>query len=146
YGAKSILTDRYEKEFALDWALRAERLLRARGWTVYLTRTNDIEIPLPDRVAFADSVQADLFVSLHFNSTDQPQGRSEQGGIETYCLTPKGMPSTITRQFEDEIGHLFPNNAWDLENYQWATRLHRALIASSHRKDRGVRRARFMGV
>jgi N-acetylmuramoyl-L-alanine amidase len=146
YGAKSILTDHYEKEFALDWAFRLEPLLRQRGWKVYLTRTNDMDIPLADRVSFADSVQADLFISLHFNSSDQPQGRAEQGGIETYCLTPKGMPSTLTRRFEDEVGHLFPNNAWDLENYQFATRLHGALLATTQRKDRGVRRARFMGV
>ena len=146
YGAKSALSDRYEKQFALDWALRLERRLRESGWKVYLTRTNDIDIPLAERISFADRVSADLFVSLHFNSTDQPQGRSEHGGIETYCLTPVGMPSTLTRHFEDDVTHAWPNNAFDAENYRYATRLHAALVAITGRKDRGVRRARFMGV
>lgn len=146
YGAKSATGDRYEKEFALDWAFRLERLMKRQGWQVFLTRTNDVDIPLPDRVAFADRVHADLFLSLHFNSTDQPQGRSEQGGIETYCLTPVGMPSTLTRRFDDEVKAAFPNNQFDLENFHVAARLHRSLIEATQRKDRGVRRARFMGV
>jgi N-acetylmuramoyl-L-alanine amidase len=146
YGAKSALSDRYEKEFALDWAFRLERLLTQRGWKVYLTRTNDVDISLADRVACADRVQADLFISLHFNSTDQLQGKSEQGGIETYALTPAGMPSTLTRHFDDEPNHVYPNNAHDAANYWCAAKLHRALLEATHRKDRGVRRARFMGV
>jgi N-acetylmuramoyl-L-alanine amidase len=146
FGAKSVLADRFEKEFALDWARRLVPLLEDRGWKVHLTRTNDVEVSLADRVVFADAVHADLFVSLHFNSSDQPQGHVEQGGIETYCLTPVGMPSTLTRRFEDEQNHGYPNNAFDLENYYYATRLQRALVEATHRKDRGVRRARFMGV
>jgi N-acetylmuramoyl-L-alanine amidase len=146
YGAKSVVNNRYEKEYALDWAFRTEKLLKAKGWKVYLTRTNDADISLADRVAFADNVQADLFVSLHFNSTDQPQGRAEQGGLETYCLTPVGMPSTLTRNFNDEPGHIYPNNAFDADNYYFATRIHRALVQTTQRKDRGVRRARFMGI
>ncbi len=146
YGAKSAVATRYEKEFTLDWAFRTERLLKAQGWQVYLTRTNDIEIPLPERVAFADRMKGDLFISLHFNSSDQPHGDSDQGGVETYCLTPVGMPSTLTRQFEDELNHAFPNNSFDQENYYFAARLQRTLVESTRRKDRGVRRARFMGI
>src|SRR5262249_42317248 len=99
-----------------------------------------------DRVAFADRVQADLFISLHFNSTDQPQGRSEQGGLETYTLTPVGMPSTVTRRFDDEVNHAYPNNEFDAENYFYAAKLHRAMVQATQRRDRGVRRARFMGI
>jgi N-acetylmuramoyl-L-alanine amidase len=146
YGAKSALCPRYEKEFALDWALRLERLLRRLGWQVYLTRTNDVEVALAERIGFADSVEADLFISLHFNSTDQPQGQSKHGGIETYCLTPVGMPSTLTRRFEDELNHCYPNNSFDEENYFFAAQLHKAVVQATGRKDRGVRRARFMGV
>lgn len=146
YGAKSALGDRHEKEFALDWALRLERLLRNAGWTVHLTRTADVEVPLTNRVTFADSVHADLFISLHFNSNPQPQKRPDQGGIETYCLTPAGMPSSVTRNYEDELRQVFPNNAFDPENYLYAARIHRALVETTERRDRGLRRARFMGV
>jgi N-acetylmuramoyl-L-alanine amidase len=146
YGAKSVVYDRYEKDYALDWAFRTEKLLKSKGWKVYMTRTNDSDISLAERIAFADTVQADLFISFHFNSSDQPQGHSDQGGLETYCLTPVGMPSTLTRHFDDEPNHYYPNNAFDLDNYFFATRLHRALVETTQRKDRGVRRARFMGI
>jgi N-acetylmuramoyl-L-alanine amidase len=146
YGAKSALGPRYEKEFALDWAFRLARLLENRGWTVHLTRTNDVELSLAERVAMGDRLRADLFVSLHFNSTDEPQARAEQGGIETYCLTPVGMPSSLTRHYEDGQKQAFPNNAFDGDNYHFAVRFHRALVNATDRKDRGVRRARFMGV
>ena len=146
YGAKSALGDRHEKEFVLDWAMRLERLLKAAGWTVYLTRTADVDVPLADRVTFADTVQADLFISLHFNSIPQSQTRPDQGGIETYCLTPAGMPSSVTRNYEDEQNHVYPNNAFDPENYLYAARIHHALVQATQRRDRGVRRARFMGV
>ncbi len=145
-GAKSALGPRYEKELALDWGFRLARLLENRGWTVHLTRTNDVDIPLAERVAIADRLNADLFVSLHFNSTDEPRAKSEQGGVETYCLTPVGMPSSLTRHYEDGHKQVFPNNAFDAENYHFAVRIHRALLKASGRKDRGVRRARFMGV
>jgi N-acetylmuramoyl-L-alanine amidase len=56
------------------------------------------------------------------------------------------MPSTLTRRFDDEVNHGFPNNRFDAENYYFATRIHRALVQTTRRKDRGVRRARFMGV
>jgi N-acetylmuramoyl-L-alanine amidase len=144
-GAKSVLGAHYEKDYVLDWAFRLERLLKAQGWQVYLTRTNDVDVSLADRVAYADLVEADLFISLHFNSTDQPQSPSH-GGLETYCLTPVGMPSTLTRHFSDELDQCYPNNGFDAENYYFAARLQRALVQATGRKDRGVRRARFMGV
>lgn len=146
FGAKSALGPRYEKEFVLDWGFRLARLLENRGWTVHLTRTNDVDISLAERVAIADRLNADLFVSLHFNSHDEPQARSEQGGVETYCLTPVGMPSSLTRHYEDGHKKVFPNNGFDAENYYFAVRIHRALVKAADRRDRGVRRARFMGV
>lgn len=132
-----------EKDYTLDWALRLKPLLEARGWTPLLTRTNDAELPLPERVAFAEAVEADLFISLHFNASG---GGTHQAGLETYCLTPKGMPSNLTRGFEDDPGSEYPNNAFDRENLQLAVQLHRALLSVNDGEDRGIRRARFMGV
>lgn len=145
-GAQSVFSGQFEKEFTLDWALRVERLLRTQGWTVHLTRTNDVDLSLGERVAFADRVKGDLFLSLHFNSIESARGRNHEGGLETYCLTPAGMPSTLTREFEDDASTSFPNNAFDAENYYFAARLQRALVDTLRRKDRGVRRARFMGI
>ncbi len=145
-GAKSALYDAYEKEYTLDWALRLEPLLRERGWTVILTRTNDIDLALSNRVAIAESAQADLFISLHFNSLPPGSPRGALHGIETYCTTPVGLPSNLTREFDDDRRKVFANNYFDIQNLQYAVRLHRALVEKTGRVDRGIRRARFMGV
>lgn len=131
-----------EKNLALDWALRVEKLLQGSKWRVYLTRTNDVELTLTQRVAFADSKNADLFISLHFNSF----ANGSEAGLETYCVTPVGMASHVTRNFADDIKITHPNNEFDVQNLLLAHDMHRAMIRKTGRKDRGIRRARFMTV
>ncbi|MBI3848785.1 MAG: N-acetylmuramoyl-L-alanine amidase [Verrucomicrobia bacterium] len=142
-GTRSIFDHRYEKEFTLDWARRLEKLLVTNGWRVVLTRTNDREVALTNRVAVAERENADLFLSLHFNSSYPDR---EQTGLETYCLTPVGMPSSLRRGFEDDSTRAFVNNAYDAQNLQLAVRLHRMLLKVNGSMDRGVRRARFLTV
>jgi N-acetylmuramoyl-L-alanine amidase len=142
-GTQSIADRTSEKDWTLDWALRLAPLLTANGWRVVLTRTNDVDVSLADRVSLADAVKADLFVSLHFNSGFP---NTELTGLETFCLTPVGLPSTLTRDYEDDLTKEFPNNAYDGENLRYAFRLHRAVLDATHTADRGIRRARFMGV
>ena len=142
-GTRSIVGNQFEKTYTLDWAMRLKPLLEAEGWKVYLTRTNDVDVPRNERVAVAERVHADLFLSLHFNSSLPSQ---DQSGLETYILTPSGMVSTLIRGTEDSVSVVLPNNASDESNIQWAYRLHRGLLQPLHTQDRGVRRARFMTV
>ena len=142
-GTKSVWDGRYEKDFTLDWGRRLATVLESRGWGVFLTRTNDTNLALSNRVAVAEAHNADLFVSLHFNSAAPDR---TQSGVETYCLTPAGVPSTVTRGFEDDIGITFPNNAFDEQNVQLACCVHHALLEVNGHQDRAVRRARFLGV
>lgn len=142
-GTHSLVSGRNEKEFTLDWALRIRSLLATNGWKVFLTRTDDSDVTLSNRVAFADACNADVFISLHFNSAAPSR---VQSGIETYCLTPTGMPSTLTRNYSDLWTDRYPNNVFDDQNFQLAVRLHEELLRASGEEDRGVRRARFMGV
>src|SRR5665213_1751073 len=142
-GTICALDGRPEKQFTLDWAKRLVPLLASNGWTVFLTRTNDVDVSLSTRVAFAEAHHADAFISLHFNSAAPDQ---KQCGLETYCLTPAGMPSTLTRGFADPWLENLPNNNFDAQNLRLAVRLHRAVLHASGEEDRGVRRARFIGV
>jgi N-acetylmuramoyl-L-alanine amidase len=142
-GAKSAAEWSWEKDFTLDWARRVQTLLVARGWQVFVTRTNDSDLAISNRVAFASDHHADLFLSLHFNSAGT---NHNQSGLETYCLTPTGMPSTITRGYVDDLHAQFPNNAFDSQNLQLAIALHDPLLEVNGHMDRGVRRARFLGV
>jgi N-acetylmuramoyl-L-alanine amidase len=142
-GTHSVLDGRLEKEFTLDWARRLAPLLAQEDWQVFLTRTNDVDVSLIDRVMFAEAHRADLFISLHFNSL-APEKRP--AGLETYCLTPTGMPSTLTRNYPDVWAESFPNNACDAQNLELAVRLHTALLRATGLEDRGINRARFIGV
>ena len=141
-GALSHDRKMKEKTLTLDWARRVEKLLQGSEWTVYMTRTNDSDIALTQRVAFAELKKADLFVSLHFNSFSN----GAESGLETYCFTPLGMTSHVTRNYADEVNVTFPNNDFDIENLLLAHDMHRAMIRKTGRKDRGIRRARFMTV
>lgn len=138
-GTKSVSNNHFEKEYTLDWALRVQSLLTNEGWKVILTRTNDVDIPLTNRVEIADNANAGLFISLHFNSFNK-----DQTGLETYCLTPAGMPSNLVRGPEDELPQ--SNNTFDNQNLCWAMRLHRQLLNGTHSVDGGVQRARFPAV
>jgi N-acetylmuramoyl-L-alanine amidase len=142
-GTKSVAGYGYEKDFTLDWARRLGFLLATNGWRVFLTRTTDTDLSLSNRVAIAEARKADLFLSLHFNSA-APNER--EAGLETYCLTPTGLPSSVTRGYGDDPALTFPNNTFDAQNLQLALRVHRELLQVNGRLDRGVRRARYLGV
>jgi len=142
-GTLSVGDRRPEKEFTLDWARRIKPLLEEEGWQVFLTRTNDVDIALSNRVAIAEYRRADLFISLHFNSAAPD---SKPVGLATFCLTPMGLPSTVTRDYPDILMQSYPNNSFDTQNVQLAERLQRALLHATALDDRGVNRARFIGV
>lgn len=72
-----------EKDVVLDVALRLGRLLRDRlGADVIYTRSDDTFIPLETRTAIANQAQADLFISVHANSSQDTDAR----GVEVYYL------------------------------------------------------------
>jgi N-acetylmuramoyl-L-alanine amidase len=142
-GTHSVLDGRFEKEFTLDLAKRLKPLLEAEGWKVFLTRESDVLVTNSNRVVFSDMCHANLFISLHFNS-GAPD--TTQAGLETYCLTPTGEPSTVTRTYADPWSENLPNNIFDTENLQLAVHLHEALLHRTQMRDRGVRRARFIEV
>lgn len=69
-----------EKDIALDVALRLRAKLRAAGYITVMTRDTDVFVPLPSRVAVANSNRNGIFVCIHFNSAS----RAGANGIETY--------------------------------------------------------------
>jgi len=72
-----------EKDVVLDVALRLGRLLHDRlGAEIIYTRSDDTFIPLETRTAIANKAQADLFISIHANSSSDESAR----GVEVYYL------------------------------------------------------------
>jgi N-acetylmuramoyl-L-alanine amidase len=80
-----------EKGITLDVALRLRRLMGNGPFDVFLTRDTDQTIPLEKRVAFANSKNADLFVSIHVNWMEPRDIR----GLETYFVGPTDDPAAI---------------------------------------------------
>ncbi len=79
-------TYEYELNLAVAFLLREE--LEHRGYRVVLTReTNDVDISNIERAAAAQQAQADAFIRLHANGSDNPY----VSGAVAICMTP-GSP------------------------------------------------------
>ena len=81
-----------EKNLVLDVALRLGKLIEQRmGAEVVYTRSDDTFIPLEERTAIANRNHADLFLSIHANSSPAP----EVAGVETYYLNFTNSPDAM---------------------------------------------------
>jgi len=82
-----------EKDLCLDVALRLGKIIEQRlpGADVVYTRSDDTFIPLEERTRIANEAKADLFISIHANSSRDHAAR----GIETYYLNLKGSAEAM---------------------------------------------------
>ena len=81
-----------EKDVVLDVALRLGKLLHERlGAEIIYTRSDDTFIPLETRTAIANKALADLFLSIHANSSPDSTAR----GVETYYLNFTSSPDAL---------------------------------------------------
>jgi N-acetylmuramoyl-L-alanine amidase len=81
-----------EKDLVLEVGRRLGKLLQTRlGAEVIYTRKNDTFIPLETRTAIANQQRADLFISIHANSSGDPAAR----GVETYYLNFTSSPDAL---------------------------------------------------
>ena len=90
--AGAIRNGVYEKFITLDVAKRVEKMLKAQGYGVLMTRSDDSYVSLQDRVAFSEAYAPDIFVSIHVNSStsDSPNG------IETHYYHQESIPLAQT--------------------------------------------------
>jgi N-acetylmuramoyl-L-alanine amidase len=86
-------TGMMEKDLCLDVALRLGKLIEQKlpGADVVYTRSDDTFIPLEERTHIANEAKADLFISIHANSSPDHGAR----GVETYYLNLKGSPEAM---------------------------------------------------
>jgi len=81
-----------EKDLVLEVGRRLGKLLETRlGAEVVYTRKNDTFIPLETRTAIANQQRADLFISIHANSSHDSAAR----GVETYYLNFTSSPEAL---------------------------------------------------
>jgi N-acetylmuramoyl-L-alanine amidase len=153
-GPKGLL----EKDLVLDVALRLGKLIEDRmGAEVIYTRADDTFVPLEQRTALANEKKADLFLSIHANSSPYPR----IAGIETFYLNftdSKEALDVASREnassqksifeLQDIIQKITLHDKAE-ESKEFASRVQAALYAFSARnlpgeKNRGVKKAPFV--
>ena len=77
-----------EKTMTLDVAQRLRTLLATSGYRTIMTRDSDVFVPLPARVAIANSYRNAIFVCIHFNAAS----RRGANGVETYFYSSQSLP------------------------------------------------------
>jgi N-acetylmuramoyl-L-alanine amidase len=148
-----------EKDLCLDVALRLGRLIDEKlpGAEVIYTRKDDTFIPLEDRTAIANQAKADLFISIHANSSHDHAAR----GVETYYLnfaTSEDSMNVATREnalsqeslhdLQDLIKKIARNDKIE-ESKEFAGDVQDSLsermqVVSHSEKNRGVKKAPFI--
>jgi len=143
-----------EKELVLDVAKRLKQLIETEiGAEVVMTRTDDSFVPLEARTALANDQQADLFISIHANSSRVKSVR----GVETYFLSftsSREALETASREnaasqrsiheLQDLVKKIMLQDKVD-ESRQLAQHVARAMAArKGSGVDRGVKQAPFV--
>lgn len=84
-GTRGRTTGLAEYELNLQVALKLQTELELRGYDVLMVRTtNDVDISNSQRAAVANDAQADAFIRIHANGSDNPESQ----GAMTICQTP----------------------------------------------------------
>ena len=74
-GAAGKNTKTLEKNLTLQYAKALQQLLEKKGATVVMTRTTDIDLGQPERALLLRNAEPDLLVSIHFNSSGNPNAK-----------------------------------------------------------------------
>jgi N-acetylmuramoyl-L-alanine amidase len=130
----------FEKDFALDVALRARKQLEKAGYKVVMTRSSDIFIPLEERPAVANHIPNSIFVSIHFNASDN---NAEARGFEIFSIAPRGAPATNDATPSERDLREEPGNSVEMPSGALAGSVYHALLGQMPMVDRGLKHARF---
>lgn len=116
-GALSILGFK-EKDVNLSIALKLENALRQKGYNVIMTRNTDTYVDLYERPKIANNVKADLFISIHCNSTLL----NSVNGLELlYCPATESSYKTV-------------------DQYPFAKSIHDSIVSSTGINSRGIKK------
>ena len=96
-----------ETDVVLDVSLQVAQLLQAKGVKVLLTRTSEVDVDLPPRVALANNSRADVFLSIHANalSLDRP----DVNGVETFYFE-SSRSRALAQAVQDQILSISPGS------------------------------------
>lgn len=96
----AVYKGRQEKDDTLDLTLAVGDILKKNGIDVYYTRTTD-EYETPFKKATdANNSDADLFVSIHRNSSENP---NQYSGVETLVYSDTGLKAEVARNINNQL-------------------------------------------
>ena len=96
----AVYKGRQEKDDTLDLTLADGDILKKNGIDVYYTRTTD-EYETPFKKATdANNSGADLFVSIHRNSSENP---NQYSGVETLVYSDTGLKAEVARNINNQL-------------------------------------------
>lgn len=154
-----------EKDLNLSLVLKMGELLKAQypDLNIVYTRSTDVFIPLQTRADIANKNNADLFISIHTNASENKNSK----GVETFILgTEKAeknldvaMRENAVMKLESDykttyqgfdpnsidsyiMFELMQNNFMD-QSLQFATQVQKHFVGHLNRSDRGVQQASF---
>ena len=129
-----------EKDFALDVARKLRPILQAKGLRVIMTREGDYFVPLEVRAKIANSARNSIFVSIHFNATNDDPNAT---GFEIFSFTPRGAPSTSDGRVTASSVNTQPGSSVDAQSLALSACIYHSLLGQLREYDRGIKRARF---
>ena len=129
-----------EKDFALDVARKLRPILQAKGLRVIMTREGDYFVPLEVRAKIANSARNSIFVSIHFNATNDDPNAT---GFEIFSFTPRGAPSTSDGPVTTNSVNMQPGSSADAQSMALSACIYHSLLGHLPEYDRGIKRARF---
>ena len=129
-----------EKDFALDVARKLRPILQAKGLRVIMTREGDYFVPLEVRAKIANSARNSIFVSIHFNATNDDPNAT---GFEIFSFTPRGAPSTSDGTVTASSVNMQPGSSADAQSMALSACIYHSLLGHLPEYDRGIKRARF---
>jgi N-acetylmuramoyl-L-alanine amidase len=130
----------YEKDFALDVARKLRPFLQAKGLRVIMTREGDYFVPLEVRAQIANATRNSIFVSIHFNGTNDDPNAT---GFEIFSFTPRGAPSTSDNAAAPSSLSMQPGSEVDAQSMALSVCIYHSLLGHIPEFDRGIKRARF---
>jgi N-acetylmuramoyl-L-alanine amidase len=130
----------YEKDFAIDVARKLRPLLQAKGLRVIMTREGDYFVPLEVRAQIANAARNSIFVSIHFNATNDDPNAT---GFEIFSFTPRGAPSTSDNAVGSSSVNMQPGSEVDAQSMALSTCIYHSILGHIPEYDRGIKRARF---
>lgn len=113
-GATGKTGKGFEKAYTLQFAQALEKYLGRKHINVYMTRTADVDISMPDRTLALRQQDPSLLISLHLNSS----GNAATKGTSTYYRYIGFRP--LTEAILDRMLQLGLDNYGNIGNFNFA--------------------------